>query len=174
MIHSTHALFGIFLVTVLYEAFPSLGNHIPFVNALVVAAVAALVPDLDHPHGYLSRGNWAIVSIAIRKTTRHRGWTHSLLGAFIFTVISLIIFWYFKAKLLYAFPFLLGYISHLISDSLNPTGVNWLWPWNPEKISIASIRTGSEGEMLFHNVLLFSEAGIIVFNTLYQGGTLFK
>ena len=23
--------------------------------------------------------------------------------------------------------------------------------------------------MLFHNVLLFSEAGIIVFNTLYQG-----
>ena len=71
--------------------------------------------------------------------------------------------------MLYAFPFILGYISHLISDSLNPTGVNWLWPWNPEKIGIASIRTGSEEEMLFHNVLLFSEAGIIVFNTLYQG-----
>ena len=172
MIHSTHTIFGIFLITILYEVFPFLNHHIPFIYAAVIAAVAALVPDLDHPRGYLSRGNWAIISIAIRRTTEHRGWTHSLIGAVIFTVISIVIFWYFHAKLLYAFPFFVGYLSHLLSDSLNPTGVKWLWPFNERKLK-SSIRTGSEGELIFHNLILFSEAGILALNIMYQGGSLF-
>ena len=55
--HHPCDLFGVFLVTLLYEVFPAINTHIPFVNAAGIAAIASLIPDLDHPKGYLSRGN---------------------------------------------------------------------------------------------------------------------
>jgi len=167
VICTTHAIFGVFLVTLLYEVFPAINTHIPFVNAAGIAAIASLIPDLDHPKGYLSRGNWSFISIAIRRTTMHRGWTHSLVGAMVFTLLSLIVFLQLNANPLYTFPFFLGYTSHLLSDSLNPTGVNWLWPWNRKKFRIASIRTGSKEEAILHNALLVLEVILLAINPQY-------
>jgi inner membrane protein len=146
--------------------------YLPFVYAMIIAPFGALVADLDHPNGYLSQGNWRFVSLAVRQTTVHREWTHSILGAVVFTVIAGAVFWYFKASLFYTVPFFIGYISHLISDSLNPTGVNWLWPYKKEKYKINIIKTGSGSESLFQNGLVFGIAGIFVYDVMYNASSL--
>jgi inner membrane protein len=174
MIHSTHMLFGVFLILALYEGIPSLKTYAPFVFAMIIAPFGALVPDLDHPKGYMSRGSWEVVSLAVRKTTTHRGWTHSLVGAVFFTVIAGVVFWYFKANLSYTIPFFIGYISHLISDSLNPTGVNWFWPKVKKKYKVGLIRTGSRRESIFQNGLSFGIAGIFIYDLFFNSGMLLK
>jgi len=42
----------------------------------------------------------------------------------------------------------IGYSSHLVLDSLNPTGVKWLIPLKDFKLH-GPIRTGSRGEEYF-------------------------
>ena len=44
--------------------------------------------------------------------------------------------------------FFLGFISHLVADSLNPAGIKWLQPFNKAKVK-DGIRTGSFLEKLF-------------------------
>ncbi len=173
MRHPTHVTFSVFLSIFVYFLFPSLNDYILSVYWFIIAGFAALVPDLDHPHAYISKGNWEFLSTAIRKTSPHRGWTHSIVGALIFAGVSVIVFWYFKAKLIYSIPFFFGYISHLISDSLNPTGVNWLWP-NETKYGIGVIRTGSEVEVSFQTLIILCGTALFFYDLIYRGGLILK
>ncbi|RLI84805.1 MAG: metal-dependent hydrolase [Archaeoglobales archaeon] len=173
MRHTTHILFSIFIIVVIYELIPPLKSIVPFTYAIAIAPIRALFPDLDHPKSYISQGYWGILSIAICKTTPHRGWTHSLVGAALFTAILTVLLWYFKASISYALIFFIGYVTHLLSDSLNPTGVNWLWP-KPKKYSFYSIRTGSKEEETLQTLLIFAITGILVYDVLYNASSLLK
>ena len=165
-------LFSFFMILGIYELFPILNKYDPFIYALILALFGSIFPDIDHPRAYISRGYWSILSAAIRKTTGHRGWTHSLFGAGLFTGILLLILWYFKVSLFLAFGFFLGYLSHLISDSLNPTGVNWFWP-KRKRYGIGLIRTGSRSEDLFAVIIIILTALLIYYEVLYGHGDLF-
>jgi len=171
MRHITHILFSILIIVGIYEMYPSLKLYIPFVYATVLAPIGALVPDLDHPHSYISQ-NWKFLSVVIRKTTPHRGWTHSLIGGAFFTVALGGMFWYAHASTLNTIPFFVGYVSHLLSDSLNPTGVNWLWPKSRKKYSICSIRTGSHEEKIFQGIVSFGIVGLFVYDVMFNAGSL--
>ena len=172
MIHTTHILFGVFLIFASFEGYPSSIAYIPFIYAISSSALGALFPDIDHPNGYLSRGNWRLISLTVRKTTSHRGWTHSISGAVFFSVIAGAVIWYYNADLLYAVPFFIGYISHLMSDSLNPTGVNWLWPITRKKFRINLIKTGSKQESIFQSGISFGISGIIAYDVMFNAGML--
>jgi len=173
MRHNTHMVFSLFMLVGIYELFPILNRYDPFVYALILALFGSVFPDIDHPRSLISRGYWSVLSTAIRKTTGHRGWTHSLFGAGLFTGILLLILWYFKASLFLALGFFLGYISHLISDSLNPTGVNWFWP-KKKRYGIGLIRTGSKAEYIFATILALAVAGLFYYDFTFRGGSLFK
>ncbi|AEA47811.1 metal-dependent hydrolase [Archaeoglobus veneficus] len=173
MRHTTHILFSIFIIVVIYELIPPLKSIVPFTYAIAIAPIGALFPDLDHPRSYISRGNWEFLSLAICKTTPHRGWTHSLVGATLFTASLVIFLWYFKASISYALIFFIGYMTHLLSDSLNPTGVNWFWP-KRKKYKIDLVRTGSEGEERLQTLLIFGIAGLLVYDVLYNASSLLK
>ncbi|MGB9825895.1 MAG: metal-dependent hydrolase, partial [Desulfofundulus sp.] len=62
----------------------------------------------------------------------HRGPLHSLPGAMVMTLLAAFVlrFWYAHAYVYdHLVPLVLvGYLSHLVMDSLNPQGVPWLWP----------------------------------------------
>lgn len=67
----------------------------------------------------------------------HRGFTHSLLFAF---VVPLLCVWlgrrWFKASLMRCWSFLtLSLLSHSLLDSVTTggKGVGWLWPWSDER-----------------------------------------
>ncbi|MDQ0287753.1 inner membrane protein [Desulfofundulus luciae] len=96
-----------------------------------IAGVVALLPDLDDPHSKLGR-LVAPASWAVKVTVGHRGPLHSFLGAGVMTLLAAFVlrFWYAHAYVYsHLVPLIMiGYLSHLVMDSLNPQGVPWLWP----------------------------------------------
>ena len=173
MRHITHITFSVFLSILVYFVFPSLNNHIYSIYWFTIAGFAALVPDIDHPHSYISKGYWEPLSTAIRRTSPHRGWTHSILGAAVFSFASAAVFWYFDASLAYSIPFFFGYISHLLSDSLNPTGVNWLWP-DRRRYGVAIISTGSEAEVSFQALVALAGGAVFFYDLIFRGGLILQ
>jgi len=97
---------------------------------LIAAAAGSLLPDIDHPKAYVSKKHWMLHagSHLIEAVAHHRGITHSLAALLAISGMA----YYGLIKLnqdtMLAAPFALGYLSHLIADSLNPTGVRWLQP----------------------------------------------
>jgi|Deesub1362B_J571_1020462.scaffolds.fasta_scaffold00743_14 inner membrane protein len=171
MRHTTHVTFSMFFITGLYEVFPQLFSITPYQYAFVIAIFATLVPDIDHPHSYISRSYWGVFTPAILKTTHHRGWTHSLVGAAIFTAIFAVILFVFKSNPIYSITFFLGYVAHLLSDSFNPAGVMWLWP-KEKKLKVALVRTGSDGEVVFQKITLLLFVGVLIYDSMWGGGVL--
>ncbi len=167
MRHTTHVLFAIVIITAIYELLPPLKGFIPYPYALLAAMFGSLFPDIDHPHSYISRGYWEFLSRVVTATTEHRGWTHSIFGAVVFTIAAAVVLWYFQGDVRVSLGFMFGYISHLLSDSLNPSGVNWLWP-KEDRYGLGIITTGSEGEVVFQKILTFLFAGMLIYDA-YDG-----
>lgn len=145
MTYITHIAGGIVVGGIAYTLFP-VGGPLSFIAGSVLGS---LIPDLDHPNAFLNkRARGASVLTGFG----HRTLTHSLLFAFlvlgiilamgVWKGLSIGLFW--------------GILSHLMLDSMNPSGVPWLWPYG-RKFSIARIRTGTGGEY----GILFALVGII-------------
>lgn len=122
--------------------------------ALEIGCVSGLLPDLDEPNAMLARGGWLprafgpivrllamIVSLPLRLfgyllkgTLGHRGGTHSLAMAAAFTLfIGIGITMLFGVTADWAiWAVLVGCLSHLVADMLNPSGVPLLWPMLPK------------------------------------------
>jgi len=164
---STHILFSFFVITLVYELIPTLGSFIPFAYTLSISLFGSITPDIDHPSSYVSRGNLKSFSVVISTSTPHRGWTHSIFGAVLFTVVLVLFLWYLKIKVTYALPFFVSYVIHLFADSLNPTGVNWFWP-KSKKYGINLIKTGSKEELILQKLLILGFIGLLVYDAIYN------
>lgn len=109
-------------------------------QALGAAALGALLPDIDHPQSWAGR-KMRVVSIPLSMLVGHRGVTHSALA--ILGCLALLavmgVGWL-------AAPVVVGYLSHLLADSLTPSGVPLLWP-NKRRFSLNLCRTGSVVEI---------------------------
>lgn len=92
-------------------------------------AVGSVIPDLDHPRSLLGG------------VVRHRGIVHSLLALGVSVAILYDLLSVYNANSLIAFGFFLGYLSHLVTDSLTPMGVKWLQPFKDWSVRFI-IRTG--------------------------------
>ncbi|MGI9951317.1 metal-dependent hydrolase [Moorellaceae bacterium AZ2] len=115
---------------------------------LIAAAsgVGALLPDIDCPRSYIGRK--VPVSYAAYLGAGHRGFFHSLASAIVITFIALVLLrkWVPAYTFLWV-PLAAGYLSHLLMDTLNPSGVPWLWPLN-KRFTVPLINTGSVWEKL--------------------------
>ncbi|MCK8826439.1 metal-dependent hydrolase [Natroniella acetigena] len=148
MTYKTHGLTGIVL-SLLYMLLVGLNDPLP----LIVAWFAALIPDLDHPKSWLSR-RVPILPKLISSLCKHRGFTHSLLGLFLFTLIFFLITRNYLS-IDYTIYFAIGYFSHLLADSLTVSGVNFFYP-DKTKYGLRLIKTNSTAELLFSLVLIIS------------------
>ncbi|MBO8181255.1 MAG: metal-dependent hydrolase [Archaeoglobus sp.] len=146
MIYTTHILFALLMMLSL-----SFYLHFPFsAESLLVVILGSLAPDLDHPSSYINKKGWRLFSLSA--LTTHRGWTHSLIGAGALTFAFFLIARSSPFAPFYSL-FFFGYVSHLLIDSLNPSGVAWLWP-KKKRYSLNFVKTGSLGEILFQLVLV--------------------
>lgn len=95
----------------------------------IAAGIGGLLPDLDHPESVLGR-RLPLISIPLAKVFGHRGMTHSLLAVAIMlsalVAITTIYQWGFVAWLVP--PLIVGYLSHILGDSMTPSGVPLFWP----------------------------------------------
>lgn len=145
MTYMTHIAGGIVVGGIAYAILPT-GGPLTFMAG---AALGSLIPDLDHPGTILNK---RARSTSVLAGFGHRTLTHSLLFTFIVLGVCLLMgMWQGLCMGLFW-----GCISHLILDSLNPSGVPWLWPYG-RKFSLAKIRTGGGGEY----GVFFALAGVI-------------
>jgi len=73
----------------------------------------------------------------------HRnGYTHSFLGAFLFTLPILLVNEY------YYFVAVIGYLFHLIEYTLTPAGIKWLFPLKKKSFTLNSAKTGGAEEFI--------------------------
>jgi inner membrane protein len=87
----------------------------------VIALFATLLPDADHPKAPMGR------FIPLHLFCKHRGFTHSFEGMFLFSLPCLFIsvnFW---------ISFLFGYLVHLWMDAMTYTSVKWFYFYKRKK-----------------------------------------
>ena len=112
---------------------------------VVGLAVGSVIPDIDHPKSLLGG------------VVKHRGIVHSPLALGVSVVLLSSILSIYNANPLIVFGFFLGYLIHLVTDSLTPMGVKWLQPFKGGSVRFI-IRTGGfvESIMAFlFAILLF-------------------
>lgn len=110
--------------------------HVPLAPALLglaVATVSGLAPDLDTPGSTLGR-KLPFISYPLGAVLGHRGLTHSLIAC----VACVFGIGWVATKagaadtswltLGITAPFIVGYLSHVLADMLNPMGVPFFWP----------------------------------------------
>ncbi len=143
--YRTHLVFALFLGLL----------FLPFVHEkiffLPIVLLCALLPDIDCMHSRLGR-YW--IFRPLQWFVKHRGMLHSLTLAII---VALLISFAFPVV---AFPFFLGYLSHLIGDAVTEEGIRPWWPFKKEVEGF--FRTGGRIEKgIFIALIILSVALII-------------
>ena len=121
-------------------------NHVPFAMACfwafsistgrpidafgtMAAAIGGLLPDLDHPQSVLGR-RLPMISVPLARLFGHRGMTHSLFAVVILlaalVAVTTMYSWGGVAWLVP--PLIIGYLSHILGDSMTPSGIPLFWP----------------------------------------------
>ena len=125
----THVSFALLLALGLIKYLKLPVNIYLFVVILVLAGI---LPDIDCPHTVLGK-KFKFLS----KFFKHRGFFHSIILAVILAIIVFLI----TLNRYYAFAAIIGFLSHIILDSLTPGGTIPFWP---QKIRLkGKIKTGS-------------------------------
>lgn len=121
----THLAIGIALLLIFLP-------HLTYkLLSVFVLIIAALLPDIDSPESLFgNKWMWRPLQLFVR----HRGILHSLTTCIIISIL----FAFLIPSI--AFPFFLGYSSHLISDSFTKDGIIPFWPI--KKQSSGFLRTG--------------------------------
>jgi len=142
MMFRTHLIFSFLICLLIINSF-DIQNKTIFI---IIILMASALPDID---SYKSKVGRKIkpVSFLINLFFRHRGIFHSV---FVLILISLLIM---LVSHEIAIAFFIGYLSHLILDSLTPKGVMLFYPFSKKRTK-GFIRTGSLWENIFFFVLI--------------------
>lgn len=87
------------------------------------------------------------ISLALTGISTHRGFTHSLVGFFIFSWVAYLCSEKFGLDEMYL-GFNIGYVLHLIMDFFTPQGIQLFFPITKFISSPITIRTKGGGESL--------------------------
>jgi len=138
----THLAFSFLISILIIDSF-NIQNKIIFI---VVLLIASALPDID---SYKSKLGKKIkpISFLINILLGHRGIFHS---PFLLILISMVIA---IINIEIAVAFFIGYLSHLVLDSLTPEGVMFFYPFSKKRTK-GFIRTGSLWENIFFILLL--------------------
>lgn len=149
MMGATHAVIGITIGMVAATSAGLPPTQVLFLGG--VAALSALVPDVDHPAGIIRRRLGAGGHIAFF-WLGHRGITHTLIA---WAVMSAVTLYFLPSNV--AFAFSCGYASHLLADMLTRSGVPLVYPLTDYRYSLRLMRTGG----LFEGLIGLICVGIV-------------
>ena len=139
----THLAFSL-LIALLIITFFNIQNMIYF---MIILILASSFPDIDSDKSKIGR-KFPIFSKLINLFFVHSGIFHSIFPP----LILLFAFWYFNLFYI-GLAIFIGYLTHLIGDSLTLEGINFLYPFSSFRIK-GLIRTGSLIESLLFLILL--------------------
>ncbi len=159
----THIAFGIFLGAILYY----FGLPIKYIFLI---GVTAFLPDIDWYMDKVWFKQGSIVKEIWYRIAKGRGMHRTTLHNLWVLIPLSIVLGYFSSWDLYTVTVgILGYVSHLLIDSLTKTGIYWLWPYGDEKIFgekklflRGSFVTGGFGEAVLQSILILSAIAVFV------------
>lgn len=147
-------------------------NHFFYISVITVSSLfGSLLPDIDEPNSFIGKKVW-LLSKLIKFTTGHRGIFHTLIITLIFPLIYFLtkdneiflkLSWLPYQNIIIGLT--IGYLSHLLMDSMTEMGVPLLWPITKEKISIMKLKTNKHEWIA---VSLFVLLVIVVFVFKHQ------
>lgn len=175
--HQLTALTAAFWLLVVY---PHVAGPVLAVISIIAVMVGALTPDLDQPAANLGNrllGARVVGKIINQFSGGHRHFTHSILGIFIIGYGLRWLLAYLLVPVLaidaqYAWAaFMVGYVSHIVADTMTDRGVPLLWPlpWHfqiPPGPGVVRITTGSLVEMIILRGALVVALAIILRSNL--------
>lgn len=156
-------------------------NTATLVISLIGVTVGALIPDMDQTgndlYDILPAGNF-IGKFLRRIFYKHRTLSHSLLGGFlIYKFLNFILFkllnnGFLNIEIVLA-SIMIGFVSHLLSDSLTEEGVPLLFPipltFGFPPIKKVRIKTGK----WFENFVVFPSVWIYIAYLIHQNQEIF-
>lgn len=107
---------------------------------IIGSCIGGLIPDIDSPTSTIGKPLKPLSKL-INKVFGHRTITHSGLW-----LIPLLVFC-FRLRNSLLIGYTLGFVSHLISDTLTSGGVAWLYPLERKRLRLTRIRSG-DGDMI--------------------------
>lgn len=149
---STHITLGIGC----WSAYSYYKGIPPHPISMGIAAISALLPDIDHPKSKFGR-MVPFLSYPISYFLGHRGITHSLLAIFVSSLLLI----YYGLNTWYVAPIVVGYLSHLLGDMFTNSGIPLFWP-NRRKIAFPIFNTGGMAESGFRLLLTISVIGLVL------------
>ncbi len=153
MMARTHLAFGA-LAAALLAPFLSYGNVWRFV---ILVLIGSLLPDIDHPQSKYGR-LIKPVSYPLSYFFGHRGFWHSL---YVPSVLLLIGYWQIEYWPVFV-GLSVGYVAHLLSDSLTVHGIKFFHPLDFPRVA-GFIHTGTMmEELLRYGVLLMLVGYLLV------------
>jgi len=167
----THDLAAFTAMTIVmsYSQIPTISLGTALI-AFAANMVGGLAPDIDQPSAKLYsniRGGSILAKIIDPLLGSHRLLSHSILGLVLFGFLSRLLLDASKGVLLVNmdivwWAFMIGFVSHLITDSFTKEGVPWLFPI-PIRFGIPPLRflrlkTGGamEKSVIFPGLLLIN------------------
>jgi inner membrane protein len=151
MMGHTHAALGFLAGAAYATTIP--GHDVQIVaTAGLIAAVAAIVPDIDHPQGSI-RQKMGVFS-GLLNWLPHRGATHTLAALFVWGLLCFILLMLdgsYRPEILVIL--VLGYASHLAADMATKSGIPLMLPISDKRWYLLPkglrIRTSGAIEQLF-------------------------
>ena len=116
MMFLTHASVGLFIGLLILKLASLPVNETVF---LVLLVLGSIFPDIDNTKSVLGRRIKPLSMLF-----KHRGFFHSILPAVIIGIIIFLI----TSNSYYTAAYIVGFLSHLLIDSLTPGGINFFWP----------------------------------------------
>lgn len=143
--HSGGGLFlGMLLILPLFKHYilnlELIDLMISFIIFIITLYIGSLLPDIDHPNSHIGKFFPGITSFFRHNNIIHRELTHSLYATLLillfFLCINLLLKVFFlslyNSMYIYIFAgqfgILIGYLSHILLDMINPSGVCLLYP----------------------------------------------
>ncbi len=141
---------------------------------IVIGAFAALLPDLDASESRIKHlkigGRIGGVKVGIEPLAPvamvtsgvfgHRGFMHSLVILAILIVGGVI---FFRQSLVLVLVVIIGYASHLLSDMLTKSGIEFFWPIRIRVGLLPKFLRVRTGGVLDNILLLAGAAGVVFF-----------
>lgn len=124
MMGHTHALIGSCLALgIAVSSHADTGHTLLLVG---IGAVAALMPDIDHPQAPIRRKLGCLGNLIFGRL-KHRGLTHSLIAIVAVAAAS------FQAlPPIIGEVVAIGYLSHILADMLTVSGLPVFWPYKTD------------------------------------------
>lgn len=147
----THVAIGLTVGLLFYDWLGSLG--------LFMTSVGSLIPDMGY--GRLSlifSRKWQLVApieqtnslgvVGSGKEVKYRGWLHSFLGLIVFSIPIMLY------NLDLAHGIFIGYITHLLADTLTPEGIPFFYPFVKKDFHFIGIKVDAVKEATFIIIFL--------------------